>query len=83
MAQTNPKIVLDDHDYIIYKKYSNRTVWKCTHYFRSKDNRCKSKIVTSGNVMTVSKDPHNHVPMQKKDKSTNLIAQNVTLIREK
>ncbi|XP_019880600.1 protein tramtrack, beta isoform isoform X17 [Aethina tumida] len=80
VATKNPKIVLDDHDYLIYRKESTKTIWKCNHYF--KQNRCKSTLVTTGRIVNVSADEHNHSPKPKKDKYKNMLCQNVTIIRE-
>lgn len=82
VATKNPKIVLDDHDYLIYRKETNKTVWKCCHYFRSKENRCKSTLVTTGRIVTVSADIHNHQVVSKKDKYKNMLSQSVTIIRD-
>lgn len=83
VATKNPKIVLDGNNYLIYRKESIKTVWKCSHYFRSKENRCKSTLVTTGRVVSVSADLHNHPPPpQKNDKLKNMLWQRVTIIRE-
>ncbi|KAF7282367.1 hypothetical protein GWI33_002745 [Rhynchophorus ferrugineus] len=83
MATKNPKIILDDYEYLIYRKEQNKTIWMCTHYFRSKENRCKSRLVTTGRILTVSADIHNHLCAPKKDKYKNMFSQTVTIIRDK
>lgn len=82
VATKNPKIVLDDNNYLIYRKEHGKTVWKCCHYFRSKINRCKSTLVTTGRVVTVSADAHNHPTLPKSDKYKNMLSQKVTIVRE-
>nr|XP_023014949.1 modifier of mdg4-like isoform X9 [Leptinotarsa decemlineata] len=83
VATKNPKIVLDDNNYLIYRKEINKTVWKCCHYFRNKENRCKSTLVTTGRVVTVSADQHNHKPdPPKQEKYQNMLSQNVIIVRE-
>ncbi|CAG9856466.1 unnamed protein product [Phyllotreta striolata] len=80
VATKNPKIVLDDHNYLIYRKELNKTVWKCCRYFRCKDNRCKSTLVTTGRIVTVSADFHNHEPeIIKKERYKNMLSQCVTI----
>lgn len=81
IAQKNPKITLDEYEYLIYRKELNKTVWKCCHYFRSKENRCKSTLVTTGRVVTVSADIHNH-PVDLKKNTKNMLSQKVTIIRD-
>ncbi|XP_057667857.1 modifier of mdg4-like isoform X21 [Diorhabda carinulata] len=84
VATKNPKIVLDHHNYLIYRKELNKTVWKCCRYFRCKENRCKSTLVTTGRIVTVSSDVHNHEPDAiKKDRYKSMLSQHVTIIREK
>nr|CAH7732214.1 unnamed protein product [Callosobruchus chinensis] len=78
----NPKIILDGHVYLIYTKKTNKTVWKCSHYYKSKENRCKSTLVTTGRVVTVSRDIHNHASVPKMDKYKNMLSQSVTIVRE-
>ncbi|XP_072393825.1 uncharacterized protein [Diabrotica undecimpunctata] len=83
VATKNPKIVLDDNNYLIYRKDTNKTVWKCCRYFRCKENRCKSTLVTTGRIVTVSADVHNHPPDPPKiEKFKNMLSQYVKIIRE-
>nr|CAI5826243.1 unnamed protein product [Callosobruchus analis] len=82
LGTRNPKIVLDDHVYLIKKKDTKRTVWKCSYYFRCKENRCKSTLVTTGRVVNVSSDIHNHPPVPRKGNSKNMLSQAVTIVRE-
>lgn len=82
MATKNPKIILDQHQYLIYRKGPHKTVWMCTHYFRSKENRCKSRLVTTGRNVTVSADLHNHEVSVKPERYSNMLSQAVYIIRE-
>ncbi|XP_044756268.1 modifier of mdg4-like isoform X32 [Coccinella septempunctata] len=54
----NPKIVLDGHDFQINTRKETRTLWRCSHYFRTK---CRATLVTSGRCCTMKRD-HNHDP---------------------
>lgn len=77
----NPKIMLDDHDYRLYRKLPDKTVWLCSHYYVLDTNmRCKNRIVTSGRVAYVS-GQHNHPPKLKKEKYKNMLSQMVTIVR--
>ncbi|KAJ3619398.1 hypothetical protein MTP99_005083 [Tenebrio molitor] len=83
VATKNPKIVIDDHDYLVYRKETNRTIWKCNHYFNSRENRCKSTIVTSGRIVRINNHQHNHEAKPRKDrKFRNLLSQYVTIQRD-
>lgn len=82
VATKNPKIVLDNNNYLIYRKDQGKTVWKCCHYFRSKINRCKSTLVTTGRIVTVSADVHNHPTDARPEKFKNMLSQKVTIVRE-
>ncbi|XP_048516591.1 modifier of mdg4 isoform X2 [Dendroctonus ponderosae] len=83
MATKNPKIILDEYQYLIYRKDTHKTVWMCTHYFRSKENRCKSRLVTTGRNVTVSADLHNHERSVKPERYSNMLSQVVYIIRER
>lgn len=80
MATKNPKIILDNNDYIVLRKEFNKTIWMCARYFGCKNSRCKSKLVTSGKEVRVSGE-HNHPPKDNKF-FKNLLSQKVTIIRE-
>ncbi|CAH1102528.1 unnamed protein product [Psylliodes chrysocephalus] len=77
-----PKIILDQYEYRIYRKESGRTLWKCRSYFGSKDgkDRCKSTLETSGKIVNVNADFHNHAPPQK-NKFKRTLSQTVTIVR--
>lgn len=82
VATKNPKIILDEYEYLIYRKEVNKTVWMCNRYFKSKENRCKSRLVTTGRIVTVSADQHNHEHSVKPERYKNMLSQAVTIIRE-
>ncbi|CAH2014712.1 unnamed protein product, partial [Acanthoscelides obtectus] len=49
---------------------------------KTREKRCKSTLVTTGRIVTVSSDTHNHPAVPKKDKYKNMLSQKVTIIRE-
>lgn len=73
----NPKIVLDGHDYQINTKKKDRTLWRCSHYFKTK---CKATLITTGNCCTQRHD-HNHVPTLLNSSHLALVKQRVILQR--
>ncbi|KAF7282366.1 hypothetical protein GWI33_002744 [Rhynchophorus ferrugineus] len=83
VGNKNPKIILDEQSYRVFKKFENKTVWLCSQYFGTRTDRCKSKLTTTGRTIIVSADPHNHAIIPKRDKYyQNMQCQNVTIIRE-
>ncbi|CAG9832637.1 unnamed protein product [Diabrotica balteata] len=55
MGIKNPKIMLDDYDYRLYRKLEKRTVWLCSQYYSTdKETRCKNRIETTGRIAYVS-----------------------------
>ncbi|XP_072393827.1 uncharacterized protein [Diabrotica undecimpunctata] len=82
MGIKNPKIMLDDYDYRLYRKLEKRTVWLCSQYYSNdKETRCKNRIETTGRIAYVS-GRHNHLPKKKKDRYNNMLSQMVTIIRK-
>lgn len=78
----NPKIMLDDHDYRLYRKLPNKTVWLCSQYYVIESHkRCKNRIETSGRVAYVM-GQHNHDPKPRKEKYKNMLSQLVTIVRQ-
>lgn len=59
MGHKNPKIVLNNYDFLCRKRMPDKTMWRCTHYFRS--DCCKIKLITFGRVVIISGN-HNHAP---------------------
>ncbi|XP_072393834.1 uncharacterized protein [Diabrotica undecimpunctata] len=81
MATKNPKIILDHHDYIVLRKEFNKTIWMCSKYFNvAKENRCKSKLITSGLTVHVSGE-HNHEPRESRNYK-NMHSQKVQIFRK-
>ncbi|CAH1986789.1 unnamed protein product [Acanthoscelides obtectus] len=76
----NPKIILDDHEFLIYRREVNQTTWMCNHYFNKREVRCKVKLITSGRVVQVF-GTHTHNPKHKTEKYKNMLSQNVTIVR--
>jgi len=38
----NPKIILDNYEFVINRKCENRTMWKCCQYAKTS---CRSRLV--------------------------------------
>ncbi|XP_023014984.1 uncharacterized protein isoform X41 [Leptinotarsa decemlineata] len=53
----NPKIILNSYDYLLYRKFPDRTVWLCSHYY--KKSCCKVQVVTCRREATIVGE-HNH-----------------------
>lgn len=82
MGAKNPKLVVDNHDFLCAEKKVDKTVWRCSQYYYSAAGRCKAKLVTSGRIVQVIGE-HNHESKTKKDKkSYNMRSQKVTIIRK-
>jgi hypothetical protein len=54
----HPKIILDNYDYKIKVRLTNKTEWICSSYYKT---RCPSRVTTTGKV-AVLKGEHNHQP---------------------
>lgn len=83
MGDKNPKIFLDDYDYLLLKKYPDRTTWMCSCYYgRIKDqDRCRSRIVTKDRIAYVT-GRHNHKPRVKnRNRYGKMVSEIVTVIR--
>ncbi|XP_063907080.1 protein tramtrack, beta isoform-like isoform X19 [Zophobas morio] len=85
VGDKNPKIFLDNYDYLLLKQYPDRTTWMCSSYYgrlREKNNRCRSRIVTSGKMVYVS-GVHNHEPKVKnRNRYRDMLSDIVTIIRQ-
>ncbi|KAF7282368.1 hypothetical protein GWI33_002746 [Rhynchophorus ferrugineus] len=57
-GKKNPKIILEDNDFILNNKYGNKTTWRCRCYGKT---GCKSRLTTSGKTVKIIAD-HNHDP---------------------
>lgn len=81
MGTKNPKIVLDEFDYRLYRRLEGKTVWRCSQYYTlDKNLRCQNKIVTCGRMAYVHEN-HNHDP-KKRNKNPNMLSQTVTIVRQ-
>nr|CAH7732209.1 unnamed protein product [Callosobruchus chinensis] len=78
MGHKNPKIVLQDNDYLIYRKLPDKTVWSCTQYH--KKDRCKAKVVTCARQATLV-GRHNHPPTCGGRGGNYVLSQTVTVKR--
>ncbi|KAK9884698.1 hypothetical protein WA026_007544 [Henosepilachna vigintioctopunctata] len=74
----NPKIILDGHDFTCHRKERNKTMWMCCSYYKTK---CKTKLSTSGRVVVIYGEEHNHPPKEKVG-IKNILPQQVTIIRK-
>lgn len=77
----NPKIIVDDYSFLMYKKEPNQTTWYCTHYFNRRAVRCKCRIVTSGRVVNIYGEHCHEINKSKPDKYRNMLSQAVTIVR--
>lgn len=57
VGHKNPKIIMHNYDYLMYRKLTDKTVWLCAHYH--KKDRCKAKVTTAGKFALVH-GGHNH-----------------------
>lgn len=71
----NPKIIVDDYEYVINRKVAGKTMWRCSVYHK---NRCKSRIMTYGKTVKITSE-HTHPPSFP-DK-TKAFAQMVNIVR--
>ncbi|CAH1986788.1 unnamed protein product [Acanthoscelides obtectus] len=78
MGHKNPKIILRNNDYLIYRKLPDKTVWSCTQYH--KKDRCKAKVVTSARQATLV-GMHNHTPTCRRRSGNYSLSQTVTIKR--
>ncbi|XP_023014993.1 uncharacterized protein isoform X49 [Leptinotarsa decemlineata] len=75
VGSKNPKIILDDNDFVIHTKKSGQTRWRCSQYPKSK---CQGALSTFGNTVKVRRF-HNHAPT--KPNRENLVKHVVTIVR--
>ncbi|XP_023014959.1 uncharacterized protein isoform X18 [Leptinotarsa decemlineata] len=76
VGHKNPKIILNENDYLIYRKLPNKTIWSCTQYH--KRDRCKAKVMTGGRQATIIGE-HNHGLILRNRPLKNMLSQRVTL----
>lgn len=76
VGHKNPKIILNNNCYLIYRKLPDKTMWSCTQYH--KKDRCKAKVMTYGRQATIIGD-HNHAPTCVNKYIKNMHSQTVTI----
>ncbi|CAG9832638.1 unnamed protein product [Diabrotica balteata] len=81
MGSKNPKIIVDDQDFILAEKRVEKTTWRCCRYYYSMTERCKVKLITAKRTVQVIGE-HNH-PIKPRTDQKNMIPQNVTIVRKK
>ncbi|KAK9884695.1 hypothetical protein WA026_007541 [Henosepilachna vigintioctopunctata] len=84
MGHKNPKIVLDNCDFIMHSREVKRTIWLCSRYFAGftkTEGRCKAKLITREKIVYMS-GTHNHEPKIKCLKFNNMLSQKVRIVRE-
>ncbi|RZC39653.1 FLYWCH domain containing protein [Asbolus verrucosus] len=75
----NPKLLLDDCDFVINQKGDKKTRWRCTSYYKT---RCKAVLMTYGRVVEVI-NVHNHNPNSEIHDYSSIFSQNVIIKRRK
>lgn len=80
VGHKNPKIILNENDFLMYRKLPDKTVWSCTQYH--KKDRCKAKVMTFGRQATLIGD-HNHPPTFKNKPVNHMLSQPVILKKAK
>ncbi|XP_018573616.1 protein tramtrack, beta isoform isoform X34 [Anoplophora glabripennis] len=76
----HPKIVFEGFDFIMHIRNPNKTTWRCSWYHK---NKCVSKLITSGRVVTVTGE-HNHLRNDKLTfKCDSMLSQIVEIVRKK
>ncbi|KAK9884696.1 hypothetical protein WA026_007542 [Henosepilachna vigintioctopunctata] len=73
----NPKIIVHAFDFNLAKKTPNKTIWVCSNYYKTK---CKCRVTTSGKMVFIRAE-HNHLPRKPIPKFTNLLSQEVTIVK--
>lgn len=83
VGSKNPKLIVDDQDFLCIDRRIDKTIWRCCQYYYSSAFRCKVKLVTSGRVVEVVGE-HNHpAKLSKKIDKNNMLSQKVTVVRSK
>ncbi|XP_030751932.1 protein tramtrack, beta isoform-like isoform X16 [Sitophilus oryzae] len=79
MGQKNPKIVIEDHDFLLKKKEQKSTHWICSQYYHPKGERCKVSVITTGRNASV-RGVHNHPGKVKPERKHMMYSQAVTIV---
>lgn len=80
VGMKNPKIILDNQQFLMHRRDPDQTVWMCNKYFNKREIRCKVKLITSGRVVKVYGE-HTHEIKSTNGKHKNMLSQHVTIIR--
>ncbi|EEZ97582.1 hypothetical protein TcasGA2_TC011444 [Tribolium castaneum] len=75
----NPILILNNHEFWVHIKKQMGTRWRCGMFVRTK---CKAALFTSGKIVGLLSENHNHRPPIKKRNNDHLVRQNVTIIRD-
>lgn len=69
---------------MLHYKLPCKTIWRCSQYFKhskKKQNRCTSKLVTTGGIVYVKGD-HNHVSTYEEQYYKKSKSKVITIIRQ-
>lgn len=83
MGIKNPKLILDDFEFLLLRKKAHEVVWTCRKYFHPKidTERCKVRIVTRKRMVTIF-GKHNHLPNSKTSNRVKLKPEIVQIFKE-
>lgn len=81
LAQKKPKIILEGHSYLLYRKLTQKTVWLCSGYYTRTPSRCKAKVETCGKVATIM-GYHIHPQTVSREKYERMTAQDIVICRD-
>ena len=83
MGSKNPKIILDNQDFLLTKKMPDKTIWRCSQYYYAKEIRCKTNLITSGRIVTMNGQHNHEINLKNHFKFRSMVPQKVTVIRGK
>ncbi|RZC39654.1 FLYWCH domain containing protein [Asbolus verrucosus] len=73
----NPKLLLDNCEFVCNRKGKKKTWWRCTSYYKTK---CKAILMTHGRVVEIINE-HNHVPNREAYDLSNIFKHDVIIRR--
>ncbi|KAK9884697.1 hypothetical protein WA026_007543 [Henosepilachna vigintioctopunctata] len=73
----HPKIILDGYVFTCHRNKLSKTTWVCASYKK----KCRARLITSGKVVIMVGEGHNHEPKYK-SKVENLTPQAVTIVNK-
>ncbi|XP_076252167.1 uncharacterized protein LOC143191191 isoform X41 [Rhynchophorus ferrugineus] len=74
-GKKNPKIIIENNDFVLNKKFEMKTLWRCRCYSKL---GCKSWLVTTGKTVKITTG-HNHEPTY--PDTTSAIPQSVYIVK--